>query len=242
MSTSDANTNELKEISPLLSTIGRAQPYTYPQDYFDGLPDLILEKIQVPEILSGIKTQVFAAPTGYFEGLADEIFTKIKMDVAQASNYNEDELPLVLQKIGRKMPYSVPAHYFETLNVSTEQPAAVVPLYSKTKTKWINRAAAAVIAGVLAVGGYFFATDNTAGPVAKPLYSLNIANQVNGLSSDEIIDYLQTYSTPAEGLTSSKAPVKELTLDDYLNKITEEDIKQYLKEYEEPVNSERSGS
>ena len=67
-------------------------------------------------------------------------------------------------RVGKRMPYSVPDGFFESLEenvmreVGTELPASALPEQVGRKTKpvnWLTRgAAAAAIAGIVAFGGY----------------------------------------------------------------------------------------
>jgi len=64
--------DELKEISPILATIGHEGPYTVPAGYFNGLAKDILLKITMSEqespAVPGLsKAPVYQVPAGYFD-------------------------------------------------------------------------------------------------------------------------------------------------------------------------------
>lgn len=61
---------------------------------------------------------IYSIPEGYFDGLADQVMRRIK--ALEATNA-VDELTLlspVLSKLSKKMPYTIPAGYFEEMEIS----------------------------------------------------------------------------------------------------------------------------
>ena len=82
--------NELKEISPLLASIGCELPYAVPAGYFEGLAASILLKINTENrentengSLGHLsKIPVYEVPAGYFEGLAGAVMNRVKANTA----------------------------------------------------------------------------------------------------------------------------------------------------------------
>lgn len=68
---------ELKEIAPVLAEISCEMPYRIEKDYFDQLPELMVEKLSIG-ILSDTFKDPKQVPPHYFEGLAGQIMNKVK--------------------------------------------------------------------------------------------------------------------------------------------------------------------
>ena len=60
--------NELKQISPYLVSISKENVLTVPANYFDVLPEQLLNYIATEKLIFDDKTQLFNVPSGYFEG------------------------------------------------------------------------------------------------------------------------------------------------------------------------------
>lgn len=207
--------NELKEISPLLCKIENDNPFTVPSQYFEQLSSNILSAIKNDELRStDITSFDFGSipaisrdlPDNYFESFSSKILSTIKR------NELKEELnayPLLLS-LKEKNVFTVPKGYFENIateiseKISGENNGKVVSINRgkvvSMKSTWWKAAAAAVIAGVVAVSSYFV-MDNPA-PAVQTSY-VSSANeyktpeQVNvaiaSLSDDEIADYLEDH-------------------------------------------------
>ncbi|TCZ73109.1 hypothetical protein [Flaviaesturariibacter aridisoli] len=139
-------------------------PYAVPEGYFAAFAATVLARIHREEaaaelqelapLLAGLpKSMPFAVPEGYFAAPA---------------------VPSLLDSLDRKMPFSTPAGYFEGLPgllltrlrqgeavPATSQPARVVGM----RPRWVRMAAAAVLAGAIAVGGWLYESRT---PAANP--------------------------------------------------------------------------
>ena len=60
-------------------------------------------------------SEVYAVPDGYFEGLAEAILARVKATSLEAGEEIETLSPL-LASLSRKVPFDVPAGYFQSLN------------------------------------------------------------------------------------------------------------------------------
>lgn len=116
--------SELSQISQLVAGIPSATPYTIPAGYFQSLADHILYRITVIEPLeidpsfiqlNKEKYTPYQVPSGYFNHVAGTILDHIKASEALTSNQEMDMLSPLLSRIGKKMPFSVPANYFKQL-------------------------------------------------------------------------------------------------------------------------------
>lgn len=79
--------------------------------------DNILQELkELDSCLADIEVQnVYMVPAGYFDGLAAQVMARIKAMEADNAADELDPLYPQLGKLSRKMPYSLPKDYFETL-------------------------------------------------------------------------------------------------------------------------------
>lgn len=137
--------------------VNNIQPFAVPENYFNGLAEVILKKvknmeasaqaelIELSPLLAGIpKLTPYAVPSSYFEDTLEN----------STGVFLESD-SIVLDSIDRTMPYAVPGGYFESLPAEImarvgRTRAKIVPLFGRT---WMRVASAAVIAGALFLGG-----------------------------------------------------------------------------------------
>ncbi len=113
--------NELKDISPVVAAIGHEVPYTVPADYFNGLPQNILHKINMGEAETPAfpylsKAPVYEVPAGYFDGLAATVLNRIKASSASSPREELAFLSPLLNQLEKKSPFTMPAGYFNELS------------------------------------------------------------------------------------------------------------------------------
>jgi hypothetical protein len=206
--------------------------FSVPDGYFEGLASSVLAKVKSSEasantelaelssLLAGISKEMpYSVPFSYFEQN-----TELPPDFSKEPHFS------VLNSIGKKTPYKIPLGYFETLSeqmvVKTVQPTAkVVPLFAR---KWMRMAAAAVVGGILFVGGYQYfdekasanlassSTDSTENLVARNAPA--IEQEIKKTSTKELNEFIKTIGvtvkSPQRGEASSdKDKVKELLKD-----------------------------
>ena len=117
---------ELAEISSLVAGIDRAEVYTVPVGYFEGLAFAVLLKIALDEkagtdpVVPGNGVHPYQVPQGYFDGFAAVVMQRVREEAA-AEAAIEDPVSPVLASIGRQNPYTSPPGYFDelALNVMT---------------------------------------------------------------------------------------------------------------------------
>ena len=129
-----------------------------PAGYFDNLASNILNKIKAQEneeeplspLLESLrKTNVFTVPQGYFEGLSEAI------TAGQATT--DIQLSTTLESLRQQQVFTVPTGYFEALPgqiMAQVQPKA--KLVSFMRSRFVKYAAAAMLAGAMALGAYQF--------------------------------------------------------------------------------------
>lgn len=113
-------------LSPALQQANN-NPYQVPQGYFEGLAGTIMQRVKEHEAslspaLQQANNNPYQVPQGYFDGLAGTILQRVKEEEihikASAAGNATDELEVLsplLSQIGKQMPFSAPAGYFDEL-------------------------------------------------------------------------------------------------------------------------------
>ena len=160
---------ELMETAPTLASISRQMPYALPEGYFDELPLSLLGAV-VP------RQATFSVPEGYFESLPALLLQKAKASSVTEEPQMEESFP-VLESIGRKMPYHVPAGYFQELTILPPRELAPVIPISRSWRKVAGWAVAASILALVSLFGYryFSGTTNGSGEIVQNDGSLDSA-------------------------------------------------------------------
>ena len=107
-------------ISPALQQANN-NPYKVPQGYFEGLANNILQRVKGEEVsLSAVLQQAnnnpYRVPQGYFDSLPETILNRIKATATDNANEELEILSPLLSQLGKKMPFSTPAGYFNEVS------------------------------------------------------------------------------------------------------------------------------
>jgi len=201
MNSQDAIQKELKDLRSSLPFDDREQPvFTVPEGYFENFAASVSAKVKSQEtsgvtdelhalspVLAAIpKRTPFNVPENYFNNLATGLPALV----------NEAALPDFLQTHTKQMPYHVPSRYFETLATQVlakvEKPQAKVVSIS---SRFMRYAAAALVAGAIAVGGIFYAIGNSAGidPTKQP--GVWVAQKLKNVPNRDLEAFLSTTGT-----------------------------------------------
>ena len=192
--------NELREISPLLAHIPKVNIQTVPIGYFDKLE----ERICINSLLHQSETKEYfnekkpGVPSGYFENLSNSILSKIK----EVENADSGEVFPLLENLKNKNVFTVPDGYFDGLSEQIVARAIVkksAKVISISGNKWWKYAAAAMIAGIMLISGFFM--FNSGGNevsqylAASQQYqtSSQIEDGIASLNEDDIVKYLETH-------------------------------------------------
>lgn len=224
METKSAILSELKEISPTVAAVGSGLTYRVPDGYFDVLAAAILNRIRteglsakeelntLSPLLGGLsKKSPYQVPEGYFESS-----------------------PLLMQ-LRNKETYSVPEGYFDNLatnvlnKVHDRKPAKVISM--NTSRRFMRYAAAAVVAGVMAVAGWFYFANNSSQGISDPVIAgVDGLSEDNKISDEEISKYLEAETIPVatavifpENDEMSASDIKEM-----LSDVSDDELQQYL--------------
>lgn len=107
-------------ISPALQQANN-NPYEVPQGYFEGLANNILQRVKEEEVsltpaLQQANNNPYQVPQGYFDSLPQTILNRIKATATDNANEELEILSPLLSQLGKKMPFSTPAGYFNEVS------------------------------------------------------------------------------------------------------------------------------
>ncbi len=243
--------NILEELSELKSSLVNApvqNVYPVPAGYFDGLVDRVLDRIKAMEasnpqeelgslspLLSKLSKQMpYTVPLDYFEGLGQHVLQSIResSDHQTAKEELETISPL-LSGLKKQNPYTVPQGYFE--NLVSDKPAAKV--ISFTGRKWFRYAAAAVITGVIALGGLLYYNSRQVDPVEQP-YAW-IKKSIKKVDTKDIDAFVKLAD---EELPSQKDvvvnPASQNEIKELMKDVSDKEIQDFLDETPETESND----
>lgn len=228
---------ELRELNSSLPAHAKEPVFTVPEGYFDGFAASVLAKIKataaasVNEELSTLspllaaipKKMPYSTPENYFDELAASL----------PAMRNEDILPSVLSEHHRQMPYETPAGYFESLPqlvlARVERPGAKV-VQMRTRG-WMKVAAAAMIAGVMAISGIaYFNGQNHRAPDPQSNPGEWVAKKLKGVSNDALEDFIQTADITPNGSEMAKGKAKSAEVRSMLHDVSDRELENFLEQ------------
>jgi hypothetical protein len=234
---------ELKELGSSLAGIAPQNGYAVPDGYFDGLVNQVLNRIKALEAenvqeelgylsstLNSISKQMpYSIPAGYFEGLENRLMEHVRESGDyQTAKEELETLSPMLSGLKKQMPYQVPQGYFENLNEDVN-----IRLNNKTETKivsissrrWFRYAVAAMIVGVIVLGGLLFWNQKPVDPDKNPdEWVAKNVKKVNAVQLDDFIKLADQESTAKSSFANTgEKPdeIKELMKDVPDNQIQE---------------------
>ncbi len=218
---------ELRNISPLIADFHAVTPYRVPEGYFNVFPDLMLEKVRIEHFLAGGSASSFTVPAGYFEGLAANILGKVKSFSSNEVRAELEEIAPLLNTISRAEIYRVPVGYFAELDLSSaiknvKKEGKVITL--RIARKWMQYAAAAVMAGVLVTGAFLYTDTNNDLP--------DVSFGLNQVSDTELVQYLDNpeHFVAAPAATSLASEAELVEVKNNIQNVSDDELNQYLKE------------
>lgn len=248
MDNQDNIQDELRSLNSGLPVSNSPTPFSVPEGYFDGLAASILAKAkaqsmsveaelqELSPLLAGLSRQMpYSLPEGYF----NDTLTSLPALLAE-------EESAVLAAIGKATPYSVPDGYFDALphqiTAKLIRPKAkVVPFFSRT---WMKVAAAAVIGGVILLGGYqllnqpngddpvaasYSTADSTENFIASN-ESFSVTQEIKTVSTEEIDAFIQTVPLNPAKLKNSRAFTERKEVAELLQDVSASEIDAFLEQ------------
>ncbi|WP_290795218.1 hypothetical protein [Flavihumibacter sp. UBA7668] len=250
--------SELKVLAGQQQTV----PYQVPIGYFDSFPERMLELVKsvsgkaaiqtedgikvgeeftfleeittLSPLLAGLsKKMPFTVPNGYF----DQIEPATVKTEHIATEDAEIETGSILLLVNRKGPYEVPIGYFEQFPGKMVQKIGQVETGSGAKVifmgkSWLRYAAAAVVAGVLAIAGWFYFQPASENPGMTPAFAKQLETEMQQISDEAILEFTNPTSSIYYGTAANQTD--ELSVDDVhdlLGDVSDEALQKYLQEF-----------
>src|SRR5436190_4549865 len=241
---------KLRELKSLLANISLQNIYSVPTGYFESLPARMLDRIKAmdasnaseelsylsPELNKISKLMPYAVPTGYFEGLGERIMDLVResKDYQTAKEELENISPL-LSGLRKQMPYSVPDNYFQTLNPEINK-GAKTKVVSITSRKWYRYAVAAMIAGVIALGGFLFVSNKVNNTAEKKLARLekSVDKEIKKTSDEDLKAFIQQFTDAGLNGEEKAFNVPKSEAKDMLKDVPDAELKKFLDETADP--------
>jgi hypothetical protein len=223
---------ELADLAPVLVTVSPANVYTVSPEYWQNMVNEVLEKVKMGAEAKFYFTKrtPYSLPEGYFSTLSELILQRAKQQEVKEESVFEEmaHISPLLNTISKKPVQSVPAGYFDTVQIpgiAVKPEAKVVSINRFSKV--LNYAVAAVVCALLGIGGYLIATKE---PAAIQANTEKTKTPLNKLSEQDIIEILSTGST-TEDFTSASLDVHSgSTIGKSIKEMSDDEIKQYLQE------------
>ena len=229
---------ELNELQSSLAGLAIQNTYSVPEGYFEGLAGQVLKRIKAMEAnnaadelkllapsLSNISKQLpYSIPVGYFDGLEDRMMQVVReSNDYQTSGEELEAISPLLSGLKKQMPYHVPQGYFETLatDINTGSAKAETKVISLTSRKWFRYAAAAVVAGIIAMAGFTFLGKDKVDAVTNS--RAWVEKNVKKVPTEKIEEFIQ--------LTDEEKTAKESIASIDNNKV--EEVKELIKDVPE---------
>lgn len=76
MKNTDTILTEMQTIAPSIAAVGKAMPYTVEAQYFENLPEIVLEQTQFKDD-NAISSLPYLVPPKYFDGLSTQLLNRI---------------------------------------------------------------------------------------------------------------------------------------------------------------------
>lgn len=242
METRSTILNELRELSPTLAQAGFNLPYQAPEGYFEGLAEAILQRVRtqsleakeetelISPLLAGLsKKMPFSVPEGFFSELSANVVGGVK-----AIDFVNDELETMsplMQGLKHKTVYEVPQGYFENLaddvlqKLRERKPAKVVSM--NAGRKFMRYAAAAVITGALAIGGWFYFNNSNSTGTDQQVAGVEAISDDVKISDEEMTAFLETQTFPV-ALNTVPEEMDESDVKEMLSDVSEDELQQFI--------------
>ena len=234
--------NELADLGSALKDHNPQNIYTVPEGYFEGLADQILNRIKAldatnakdelkylsPLLGSVSKEMPYSVPAGFFQDLSEDVLKKIsEHEDYQTSEEEIEGLSPLLSSLKNRKTYSAPAGYFEKLETKIEKKETKV--ISISRRRWYRLAIAAVVIGIVVIGGLLFLKSGQVNPVDNPhAWIEKNVKKVDQAKIDEFVSLANDDSSEKvdnESDAAKKAEIKELMKD-----VSEKEIEEFLND------------
>ena len=236
---------ELQMVSPYLAAVPKLNPYSVPSEYFDGISDTIVDEIRDNQLLNSNLNITYSVPEQYFEGLAQSILAKIALEEED----NLAQLAPVLTAVSKKNVYSVPTGYFtQPVAIPAEEAQSGKLVTLKKYRRFIQYAAAAMVAGIL-VSGAFLYTDSKSFMEQEKKERLDIPAPARsndsllydaGMKDNDSVEAEEEAEETTLKINKSSVDSQSHDFSKKIGLLSEEELKRYLEEnaVPEPIQNE----
>lgn len=234
--------NELNSLESSLANYPIQNTYSVPEGYFEGLAAEVLNRIKAMQtsdakeelallspLLSSVpKINPYRVPDNYFENLSNALHYATDETVSsQTSDEEIESLSPLLSDLKNRTTYAVPAGYFDSLYAKTEKKKAKVVAFGQSK--WYRLAAAAIVIGIVTIGGIFYFNPAQVDPNKNPdkWISKNVSKKVSEEKIDEFVALSEEndIKNNDESESIQVAEVKELLKD-----VSDKEIEDFLND------------
>ena len=238
---------ELKELESSLANMSLQNTYSVPTGYFESLPAIMLDRIKAmdasnaSEELAYLSVELnkisrvipYSVPVGYFENLEERMMKLVRESKDYQSPKEElESISPLLSGLKKQMPYHVPENYFQLLNTPKKETKVI----SITSRKWYRYATAAMLTGVIALGGYLFVSNKVNNTAEKKLARLekSVDKEIKKTSDEELRAFIQQFADA--GLNGEEKAFNETKTDakDILKDVPDAELKKFLDETADP--------
>ena len=109
MKNTDTIVTEMQSIAPSIAAIGTAMPYTVDTQYFQNLPEILLEQAQFADN-HVIANSPYQVPPSYFDGLSTQLLNRIAAETTvEATNQKTTAKIVRFKQVKRWMSYAAAA-------------------------------------------------------------------------------------------------------------------------------------
>jgi hypothetical protein len=240
--------DELKKLNSSLPVGDSPNPFSVPGGYFDGLAERILANVKEqnqsaadelqslsPLLASFPKKLPYSVPEGYFDENAANLSFLLK-----------EEASPVLAAVGKRLPYEVPEKYFEALPQQVmarlvHSQVKVVPFFSRT---WARAAVAAIVAGVVLVGGLRLLNNKPESPSVataqhpadtpgnKAASGGSMSQYIQNISTEELDAFMNTVPVNLARMQRAiLAPTEKKEIRNWLKDVPEKEVEAFLNDF-----------
>ena len=234
------------EALPPVLQEAKQNPYSVPEGYFETLPSIILNRVKtealnsneeieaISPLLSQLKNkQPFSVPAGYFNDLPENITDGAKaIDVV---NEELENLSPLMNELKQKKVYQVPEGYFEGLaeqlleKAKSQKGAKVVSM--RFTRKLMRYAAAAVVAGLMIMGGWFYFDIPFAGSADALAKVEKAVNNTKLVTDQALQEYVENQSSSIDPVVPTvSADIDENDMKEMLADVSDEELQAYVEQ------------
>lgn len=241
---------ELSELNSSLVNVASQNVYTVPNGYFDGLASQVLNRVRAMEAtnaadeigflsptLNNVSRQMpFAVPSGYFDELAEQALQSVReSNDYQTAKEEIESLSPLLSGLKKQNPYSIPTGYFEQLGMAPVKKE--IKVVSITHRRWFRYAAAAVVTGLIVIGGFLFSnSSNRIDPIEQP-YAW-VKKNIKTVDKADIDAFVQLADEELiSQSTVASNPVRPEEIKELMKDVSDKEIQEFLDETPDTDNN-----